>query len=241
MTGKVYVGTSGWHYRHWHGFFYPKNLPADQMLAFYAQHFDTVELNNTFYRLPLTSSFDSWRETTPPNFVFAVKGSRFITHLKKLKDPESSVKEFFHGAERLDEKLGPILFQLPPRWHVNTERLNEFLEALPKGHHYAFEFRDESWLVSEVYEILREHNAAFCIHDLGGKSTPLDLTATFAYMRFHGPGAAKYAGSYSKRALGKWAERLDQWRKTLAGIYVYFNNDVGGHAVQNALQLKQML
>lgn len=241
MAGRVFIGTSGWHYKHWLGLFYPEKFPPDQMLSFYAQHFDTVELNNSFYHLPLPSSFDKWRDTTSPNFVYAVKGSRFITHMKKLKDPKSSTRKFFQGVERLGRKLGPILFQLPPRWKLNLERLREFLDALPTEHKYVFEFRDESWLVKEAFDVLSEFNAAFCIHDLANMRTPLEITADFTYIRFHGPGQAKYQGSYSKSELTEWAKRIKDWRRRMKGIYVYFNNDIGGHAVKNALTLRELL
>ena len=240
MAGKVLIGTSGWHYKHWLGLFYPENVSPNEMLSFYAQHFDTVEINNSFYRLPTPTTFTSWHDNSPRNFVFAVKASRFITHMKKLKDPESATPKFFEAAEHLAEKQGPILFQLPPRWHLNLERLSEFLESLPPGHRYAFEFREESWLVREVYDLLRKHKAAFCIHDLGGKQTALEVTADFSYIRFHGPGEAKYAGSYSKAALKKWAQRLRNWQAS-RDMYVYFNNDIGGHAVENAKVLKTLV
>jgi uncharacterized protein YecE (DUF72 family) len=241
MRGKVYIGTSGWHYKHWLGSFYPEKLPAKEMFQFYARHFDTVEINNTFYHLPLPSTFDSWRDNSPRNFLFAVKGSRFITHMKKLKDPKASSEKFFAGAERLEPKLGPILFQLPPHWGLNLERLTEFLQVLPKEHRYVFEFRDESWLANETYEVLRKHNAAFCIHDLARMQTPFELTADFTYIRFHGPGAAKYRGSYSAIALQKWTNRINDWRRKAVDVYSYFNNDIGGHAITNAFTLKEMV
>lgn len=241
MAGRVFIGTSGWHYKHWLGLFYPEKLPPDQMLSFYAQHFDTVELNNSFYHLPLPSSVVKWRDTTQSKFVFAVKGSRFITHMKKLKDSKISTRKFFHVAEQLERKLGPILFQLPPRWKLNLERLTEFLKALPTEHQYAFEFRDESWLVKDAFDVLREFNAAFCIHDLANMRTPLEITADFTYVRFHGPGEAKYQGAYSKAQLTEWARQIRDWRRELKGIYVYFNNDIGGHAVRNALMLQELV
>ncbi|HLN98552.1 MAG TPA: DUF72 domain-containing protein [Pyrinomonadaceae bacterium] len=241
MRGKVYVGTSGWHYKHWRSVFYPIDLPASEMLRFYARHFDTVELNNSFYHLPTPATFDAWRDNSPDKFVFAVKGSRFITHMKKLKDPESSTEKFFLNAGRLERKLGPILFQLPPRWNVNVERLANFLDALPAGHQYVVEFRDESWLVPQVYDLLQRHNTAFCIHDLGGRQTPLELTAGFTYIRFHGPTAAKYSGSYSLRALENWADTISLWRNSGRTVYVYFNNDAGGAAIENASTLKTQL
>ncbi|MFN2530322.1 MAG: DUF72 domain-containing protein [Pyrinomonadaceae bacterium] len=241
MGGKVFIGTSGWHYKHWLGLFYPEKFRPNQMLEFYAHHFNTVELNNSFYHLPRLTAFDNWHDSTPRGFVFAVKGSRFITHMKKLKDPESSTDKFFLGAERLQEKLGPILFQLPPHWKLNLQRLDEFLRSLPNGHRYAFEFRDASWLVNDLYELLRQHNAAFCIHDLAGQQTPLEVTADFTYVRFHGPGEAKYAGSYSTEALRVWAKRVKEWKNHSGGIYMYFNNDIGGHAPKNALELKELI
>ena len=211
------------------------------MFQFYAKHFDTVEINNSFYHLPSAKTFDNWRESSPPHFLFAVKGSRFITHMKKLKDPVSSSEKFFLVADRLGRKLGPILFQLPPRWKVNLERLAEFLEALPARHKYVFEFRDESWFVPEVYALLRRHKAAFCIHDFGDMKVPQEITAKFSYIRFHGPTSAKYFGSYSSEQLRSWAERIRNWSEQLSSIYIYFNNDPGGEAVKNALELKRLV
>ena len=240
MTGVVRIGTSGWHYKHWLGLFYPPKLAPKEMFRFYALHFDTVELNNTFYRQPRPETFESWRDNSPDDFLYAVKGSRFITHMKKLKEPETATQKFFDGAERLGDKLGPVLFQLPPRWRVDTERLSEFLAALPPEHRYVVEIRDESWLVKEVYDVLREFNTAFCIHDLSHMRTPIEITAKFTYIRFHGPGAAKYRGSYSGSALREWADRIRDWSASNVDTYVYFNNDIGGHAITNAKTLKQL-
>lgn len=236
---KIYVGTSGWHYKHWLGVFYPERTSRAEMFRIYARHFDTVEINNSFYRLPTAKTFDNWRETSPRRFCFAVKASRFITHMKKLKDPEHSSEKFFLVADRLEEKLGPILFQLPPRWKLNIERLREFLEMLPREHKYVFEFRKASWFVPEVFELLREHNVAHCIHDFADMKVPHELTARFTYIRFHGPTSAKYAGWYSTRELRAWAERIQRWR--VSEVYVYFNNDPEGAAVKNALVLKELL
>ena len=242
MIVKIHIGTSGWHYKHWlGGVFYPPDLQPGQMFQFYQKHFDTVEINNSFYHLPLASTFDNWRGSSPVRFQFAVKASRFITHMKKLKDPKASSEKFFLAADRLGKKLGPILFQLPPRWKVNVERLSEFLEALPGRHKYVFEFRDETWLVPEVYEVLSRHKAAFCIHDFADMKIPNEITTSFSYIRFHGPTSAKYFGSYSTSQLKTWAERIDEWRSRLSAIYVYFNNDPGGEAVKNAKELKHLL
>ena len=242
MAAKLYIGTSGWHYKHWlGGVFYPAGTPPAQMFEFYARHFDTVEINNSFYHLPSAQTFDNWRESSPPKFLFAVKASRFITHMKKLKDPDSSTQKFFHVADRLQEKLGPVLFQLPPRWKLNLERLKEFLQSLPPEHRYVVEFRDETWLVRPVFELLRKHNAAFCIHDFADMKVPNEITANFSYIRFHGPTSAKYFGSYSTEQLRVWARRISEWRRELSAIYVYFNNDPGGEAVKNALELKRLV
>jgi uncharacterized protein YecE (DUF72 family) len=170
-----------------------------------------------------------------------VKGSRFTTHMKKLKDPQSSSEKFFHVADRLGPKLGPVLFQLPPRWKLNLERLDEFLRALPTEHQYVVEVRNETWLVPEVYETLRKYNAAFCIHDFSDMKVPREITADFTYIRFHGPTRAKYWGSYSDRALRTWADWINEHRRKLSAIYAYFNNDPEGAAVRNALALKQFL
>jgi uncharacterized protein YecE (DUF72 family) len=239
---KIYIGTSGWHYKHWlDDVFYPAGTRPAQMFDFYAQHFDTVEINNSFYHLPSAKTFDNWRESSPPKFLFAVKGSRFITHMKKLKDPRPSSEKFCDVADRLGRKLGPILFQLPPRWKVNVERLAEFLESLPQRHKYVIEIRDESWLVPEVYALLRRHKTAFCIHDFADMKVPEEITANFTYIRFHGPTSAKYFGSYSSEQLREWAKRIEDWSQRLSAIYVYFNNDPGGEAVRNALELKRLV
>ena len=241
MVAKVRIGTSGWHYKHWLGVFYPDGTRPAEMFQFYARHFDTVEINNSFYRLPTANTFDNWRESSPPNFCYAVKASRFITHMKKLKDPESSSAKFFLVADRLERKLGPILFQLPPRWKLNIERLEEFLRMLPGEHQYAVEVRDETWLVPDVYKLLTKYNVAFCIHDFADMKVPREITADFTYVRFHGPTSAKYWGSYADRELRAWSDWIKQQRRNLTSIYAYFNNDPEGAAVRNALTLKQFL
>ena len=239
---KIHIGTSGWHYKHWlDDVFYPTGTKPAQMFEFYAKHFDTVEINNSFYHLPSAKTFDNWRDSSPARFIFAVKASRFITHMKKLKDPQPSSEKFFDVADRLGRKLGPILFQLPPRWKLNLERFEEFLQSLPGKHKYVFEFRDESWLVPEVYELLRRYKAAHCIHDFADMKVPLEITTSFTYIRFHGPTSAKYWGPYSAAQLRSWADRIAAWSRRLTNVYVYFNNDPEGHAVRNALELKRLV
>jgi uncharacterized protein YecE (DUF72 family) len=238
--GGVRIGTSGWHYKHWRGRFYPEGLPVKKWFDYYCTHFDTVELNNSFYRLPTVAAFDGWRESSPPGFCFALKGSRFLTHMKKLKDPEPGLANFIPRAARLGEKLGPVLFQLPPFWEVDVERLEHFLHALPPQHRYAFELRNASWFTSDVCRILRRYNAAFCIYELAGFHSALEITADFTYVRLHGPGG-KYQGSYNEAALQSWAARIGEWRRELRAIYVYFDNDEAGYAANNALTLRRAI
>lgn len=241
MTCEIRIGTSGYHYKHWRGPFYPKNISPNEMLGFYSQNFDTVELNNSFYRLPTEAAFDNWRQSTPADFVLAVKASRFLTHQKKLKDPESALQNFLPRASRLSTKLGPILFQLPPRWQVNPGRLETLLEALPSDLRYAFEFRDLSWIRPEINKLLTRFRAAFCIYELAGYHSPVTITADFAYVRLHGPGLGKYQESYSISRLCRWSKQIEDWARDLAAIYIYFDNDQAGYAVRNALTLKRMV
>ena len=241
MSCDIRIGTAGYHYKHWIGTFYPEKTPPSKMLEFYLRHFDTVELNNSFYRLPTVEAFDCWRNAVPRNFIYAVKASRFITHNKKLKDPENALENLLPRAENLGHKLGPILFQLPPKWKVNTERLERLLEILPRAHRYAFEFRELTWMKPEVNRILERFNAAYCIYELAGYHSPFDVTADFAYVRLHGPAAGKYQGSYSDARLREWARRIEHWAKDLKAVYIYFDNDQAGYAAHNALTLQRMV
>jgi uncharacterized protein YecE (DUF72 family) len=240
MSAEIRIGTSGWHYKHWKGPFYPPNLAASKMLDYYVQHFDTVEINNSFYRLPQESTLKDWHDSTPQGFRFAMKGSRYLTHMKKLADPEAGLGKFLPRARVLGRKLGPILFQLPPFLDAKPERLEAFLAALPRNLHCAFEFRHPGWHAKPVYERLRRRNAAFCIYDLAGFQSPLEVTADFAYVRLHGPGGP-YQGSYSREALRGWAGQIGKWRRRLRAIYIYFDNDQSGYAAKNAIELKQLL
>jgi uncharacterized protein YecE (DUF72 family) len=240
MSGCVHIGTSGWHYKHWLGPFYPAAERPERMLSYYFQQFDTVEINNSFYRLPTPAALGSWREQTPADFRFAVKGSRFITHMKKLKDPAAALANFLPRVEILGEKLGPIVFQLPPRWQSNPGRLEAFLHELPQKHDYAFELRNATWHNDTVYELLRRHNAAFCIYELAGFHSPFEVTADFTYVRLHGPDGP-YQGSYSTERLTAWARQIWRWQRALTAIYVYFDNDQSGYAAHNALELKRLV
>jgi uncharacterized protein YecE (DUF72 family) len=239
MSASCYIGTSGWHYTHWQGPFYPDDLPPAQWLAYYARYFDTVEINASFYRLPGPAAVQAWKHGTPRHFRFAIKASRYITHMKKLTQPKPSLRAFLAVARRLGNQRGPVLFQLPPRWRCNPERLAQFLRALPPSRECVFELRDASWHVPEIYALLRRHNAAFCLYELAGFSSPVELTADFTYIRLHGPAGA-YSGCYGRRELSAWARRIRSW-KQLKRVYVYFDNDEAGYAVRNALELKALL
>lgn len=239
MAG-IYIGTSGWHYKHWIGTFYPAKTPPSKMLAYYLQFFDTVELNNTFYCLPKKTALENWRTSTPPHFLFAAKGSRFITHMKKLKDPELALTRYLEAVDVLGDKLGPILFQLPPNWEPDAARFEHFLGALPRHHRYAFEFRHPAWDAPIIYALLAQYRAAYCIFDLAGYQSPLHVSTDLVYIRLHGPGG-KYQGSYSDEALRAWARRIHSWRGEGKAVYVYFDNDQAGYAAFNAIKLKEFL
>jgi uncharacterized protein YecE (DUF72 family) len=215
-------------------------MRPSKMLRRYAERFDTVEINNSFYRLPAVTAFETWCHETTADFCFSVKASRYITHNRKLTDPESASEKFISLVKRMGGRLGPILFQLPPSWKVNAERLNGFLGALPRTHHYVFEFRNPTWNAAPVYEVLCRHNAAFCIYELAGFQSPIEITADFTYVRLHGPGN-KYQGDYSDRILRNWAKRIETWRSKLRHVFVYFDNDQAGFAPKNALELNRMV
>jgi uncharacterized protein YecE (DUF72 family) len=239
MAG-IHIGTSGWHYDHWVGPFYPQNMKPVDFLPYYARHFGATEINNTFYQLPKRNTLTQWRDATPKDFLFACKASRYITHMKKLKDPQESCRRFFGAVNALGEKLGPILFQLPPRWNANVERLESFLAALPECQRYAFEFRDASWFAADVYEVLARHNAAFCLYELGGRRSAVKVTADFVYVRLHGPDGP-YRGSYDGRTLHGWIRRFHGWRREGRDVYCFFDNDEKGYAARDALRMKEML
>jgi uncharacterized protein YecE (DUF72 family) len=239
--GKIYIGTSGWHYRHWIGTFYPAGTKADQQFNLYKQTFSTVEINNSFYRLPSPEVFKSWRKDSPDDFLFVVKASRFITHNKKLLDPKESIKRFFANVKYLREKLGPILFQLPPVWKKNVERLEAFLKVLPKKYRYVFEFRNSTWYDEEINTLLRKHNCAFCIYELAGHVSPATVTADFVYIRLHGPGTNKYQGSYTQPQLAEWADQCKDWQREGLDVFIFFDNDEQGYAAFNAQTLKALI
>ncbi|HET6567886.1 MAG TPA: DUF72 domain-containing protein [Rhodothermales bacterium] len=240
MRRSIFIGTSGWHYQHWKGPFYPEGMQPRDFLSFYAEHFRTVEINNSFYKLPSLETMEAWRDTVPEDFVFAVKANRFITHMKKLRDPEQPLRNLYDRIKGLGEKRGPILFQLPPRWHFNPERLAHFLSCLAPDYRYAFEFRDPSWYDPRALELLERHGAAFCIYDLAGHESPIQVTAPFVYLRLHGPGET-YQGLYTEEALQKWAHSIRGWTEQGLDVYCYFDNDQAGYAALNAGQFQAMV
>jgi uncharacterized protein YecE (DUF72 family) len=237
---RIRIGTSGWSYDHWVGPVYPVESRSGDRLRLYADRFDAVEINGTFYSLPSVQTVRHWVDQVPPDFVFACKASRYITHMKKLKDPADSLARFLETVTPLGDRLGPLLFQLPPRWRCNPGRLADFLAAVPEGLRCAVEFRDESWFTPEIDAVLAEHGAAFVVWDLDGDTSPVKTTADFAYIRLHGPGPA-YRGSYDDAALARWAEQARAWRGEGRDVFVFFDNDEAGYAIQDAARLKAMV
>jgi len=239
-VARYIVGTSGWHYDDWKGRFYPEKLPKSKWLEFFSGHFSTVELNNTFYRLPSEKAFKNWYDSTPPDFVFAVKISRFITHIKRLKDTREALQNFMSKATLLKDKLGPVLYQLPPTLHRDDEKLEAFLSDLPKGYKHVLEFRHESWLTDKVYDILRRYHVGVCVFDMPDLSCPLLATADFAYIRFHGKDSL-YSSSYNDDELANWAKQIKKLAANLDTVYIYFNNDIQGFALKNAETIRELL
>jgi uncharacterized protein YecE (DUF72 family) len=233
--GALRVGTSGYHYDHWKGVFYPPGLPKAEWFSHYARQFDTVEINNTFYRLPEATTFEAWREQAPKGFCYALKFSRYGSHIVRLKKPRGTIRKFLARANRLGEFLGPILVQLPPNWKADPERLAAFMKVAPKDHRWAVEFRDMRWLCEEVFAILREHDSALCIHDMIADHPRL-VTAKWVYLRFHGD---RYGGCYSPQFLAARAVEIREYLSQGLDVFAYFNNDAEGYAVRNAADLRR--
>ena len=236
---KFYIGTSGWHYEHWKDIFY-HDLKTVKWLNYYSVHFDTVELNNSFYHLPTEKAFKHWHDSVPENFIFSVKVSRYITHIKRLKNSNEAMDKFLSRAGFLDDKLGVLLYQLPPQMKLNLERLEEFLAYLPASLQHVFEFRNESWIVGPTFDLLRKYHAGFCIFNMPGYSSPLITTSGFSYIRFHGS-EGLYSSNYSNIELKKWAKDIKKLSADLESVYIYFNNDAGAYAIDNAQMLKRLL
>lgn len=236
--GRVRIGTSGWIYKHWRYLFYPKGLPQGRWLEFYAETFDTVEINFTFYRLPAARVFKSWHDRAPAGFQFALKGSRYITHTKRLFDPKPHIELFFDRARSLDGHVGPILWQLPPDFPRDDTRLSEFLAALPRDYRHAMELRHESWFVDAIFAQLESHGIALCVADSPRRPPHCRLTSAWSYLRLH-EGAD--GGKYTRKQLEGWGHQIDSWRRSGIDSWVYFNNDGHGYALENAKSLMAIL
>jgi uncharacterized protein YecE (DUF72 family) len=236
----VRIGCSGWVYNHWRGLFYPEKLPVKRWFAFYAGTFDTVEINNSFYRLPPPATFAAWREQAPPGFRYAVKANRFITQAKKLRDAEEPLVRMMDAVAPLGEALGPMLYQLPPRFKVNLDRFESFLQLLPTGIVNVFEFREPSWYCDAVFALLDRYGASFCAHDMPGLVSPRLAVGPVAYVRFHG-GLGKYWGRYPDERLLGWADWMAEQARGGRPVWAYFNNDPEAHAVADAQTLRAMM
>jgi uncharacterized protein YecE (DUF72 family) len=239
------VGCSGWNYKSWRGRFYPLNLPSDRWLEFYAARFDTVEVNNTFYRLPERSTFATWRAQVPAGFLVAVKASRFLTHMKRLRDPVEPLTRLFSRADALERQLGPVLYQLPGNFTLDLPRLDDFLRRLPRTAggrrvRHVMEFRHPSWYVPETFQLLEEQHVALCLHDKRGSRIAEPFVGPFVYVRFHGT-SGHYRGSYGARELDTWAHRLAEQAQDGQHVFAYFNNDPDAVAVENALALRSAI
>ena len=234
------IGCSGWQYKHWRGEFYADTIPQTQWLEHYASVFDTVEINNSFYRLPEAATFARWGARVPMRFLFAVKASRYLTHMKKLKDPEEPVDRLFSRMRYLGRHLGPVLYQLPPGFSVDLSRLEHFLHVLPRKSSHVVEFRDPSWYTDAVFDLLHRHGVALCLHDMRGSATGQLRVGPVVYVRFHGP-TGHYHGGYPAERLRSWAEWMRAQLDRGTDVYAYFNNDVGGHAPRDALTLRGFL
>ena len=241
----IAIGTSGFNYEHWsNGVFYPADLPQSRWLEYYCRFFDTVELNVTFYRLPSKAAFEGWRKRTPKKFIYSLKGSRFITHVKRLKDPKDPVRIFFEQSAPLKTKTKVILWQLPPQMRCDLKRLEDFVSALKKYKkpYHAFEFRHESWMNDDVFSLIRDNKMSICHADWPEFSREIPDDFPFLYVRRHGPTSGfLYAACYSEKQLKEDGEKIRSWAKQGKDVFVYFNNDAAGYAVKNALRLKELV
>ena len=239
-AGSIHVGCSGWVYKHWRGILYPEGLPQRLWFDRYTQDFDTVEINNSFYRLPSGDTFQKWRDQAPPGFCYAVKANRFLTQAKKLKECEEPLERMMTAVRRLGDRLGPMLYQLPPTLKLNLDRLRDFLEIVPRDVTNVFEFREKSWYVPETYDLLDRYGASFCVHDMPGSTSDRVAVGAAAYVRFHG-GEGKYWGRYSDERLLSWSDWILGQARQGRQVWCYFNNDIHGHAIHDAQTLKSMI
>lgn len=235
---KVFIGCSGWNYTEWKGKFYPEDIPQKKWLEYYMKQFNSVEVDNTFYRLPKKSTLENWKKQAPPGFNFTLKGSRYVTQMKKLKDVDEGVQRFEDAAAVMKTKLSCILWQLPANVHRDDEKLINFCKTLGAGFKHVIEFRHESWFDKEVYDIMKKYNRIFCSVSAPGLPEEMVVTSNRGYVRFHGKGKNWYDYHYSKRELREWHKKISE--SGLKEVYIYFNNDIGAKAPQNARQLREM-
>ena len=240
MQASTHIGTSGWQYKHWRDLFYPSALKTKDWLGYYAQHFDCVEVNSSFYALPTLETIAKWCACVPSDFIFAVKAPRRITHFKKLKNCEAELDALCRHLDGFGPRLGPVLFQLPPRWRCNVRRLETFLASMPSGYRPVFEFRDPSWHNSEIYSLLASRSIAFCIYDSAGFTAPLIADGDLVYLRLHGPGTT-YASSYRAPRLRVWVDRAIAWNRRSKEVFIFFDNDERGFAVKNGTRTLGLL
>jgi uncharacterized protein YecE (DUF72 family) len=237
----IQIGMSGWVYKHWIGCFYPHDLKQKDWLPHYADRFDTVEINRSFYRLPTRENFERWAEQVgwKPNFTFAVKASRYTTHLKRLREPEDSLRRLFEAAQGLEGHLGPFLYQMPPRFPADIERLRYFLQQLPREHRHALEFRDHSWFSPEVLGLLDDHGCAL-VRAIGGWHTPMEVpdAGPFRYLRVHG---GQFGIGLTEGELQFWADRVREYLSQGLDVYLYFNNDPECQAIYNGYRMREIL
>lgn len=240
VSRRVRIGCSGWAYKHWRGLFYEESLPQTRWFERYAAEFDTVEINNSFYRLPKAETFDQWRKQAPPGFCYAVKANRYLTQAKKLKDCEEPLERMMRAVAHLGDRLGPMLYQLPPGLGINLERLESFLKILPSEVASVFEFRNKDWYRPETYALLERYGASFCVHDMSGAASERICVGPIAYVRFHGA-EGKYWGRYSDEVLLGWTDWIVDLARNGRNVWCYFNNDIHGHAIEDARTLKSMV
>lgn len=239
-VSKIRIGCSGWVYKHWRGVFYSEGLPQRLWFERYAEEFDTVEINNSFYRLPSGDTFEKWRRQAPAGFCYAVKANRFLTQAKKLKDCEEPLERMMAAVRRLGDRLGPMLYQLPPKMKINLERLESFLRIIPHDVTSVFEFRHVSWYAPETYSLLNRYGASFCVHDMQRSKSERIAVGPAVYVRFHG-GEGKYWGRYSDEGLLGWANWLIEQARAGRTCWCYFNNDIHGHAIEDVRTLLAMV
>lgn len=237
----IFIGTSGWSYAGWIGNFYPDKIKSQQVLPFYANILDSVELNNSFYQIPKEKNVRIWVEITPEHFVFSCKANRYITHMKKLHDVTETVDKLLNAFSNFEQKLGPILFQFPPYWPVDVPCLKKFIEQLPKNYLYTFEFRHKSWFCDELYELLHKNHMSLCFYDHKMYRSPEIITCQFIYIRMHGPNPEAYKGAYEESTLMEYAQKFIAWQKEGKSVFCYFDNDEKANAPKDAQRIKHLI